>query len=98
MYLLLNALVSVVHAVIVKVKESQDGRGDSIAIVLKMARFRSTVRMIQVLDGSHVHPHLNLALDHVVVKGKMRLRREQAVGDIEALDSCMTGGAPDRDL
>lgn len=79
-------------------KEPQNRHGQPIPIVLQIRRLRRLVRMLLVLDAPPLHPHLNLLLDHLVVKRHVRLRRKQSVWDIYALHRRVLAVPPDLDL
>lgn len=90
--------LSPIHTIIIKSKQSQNRRRDSNTIMLQIRRLSRLISMFQILYTTTIDPHLNLPLYHVLVKSEMGLRREEPVGNVQALDVGVVAFTPDVDV
>ena len=86
------------YTIIIESEQTQNGLGHLATIVLEMRRLLGAVSVLLVLDAARLLAHGNLAFDHVLVEAHVRLTREQAVGDVQALDGGVLAPAPALDV
>lgn len=80
-------LLGLLHRLTVfAVEESEDRRRCDVAIVLQVRRIFGAISMLEIRKATAVNSNLNLAVHHVLVEGQVRLGRENAVFDEDALD------------